>query len=97
MVVAFRSVAARCLLLPFPQSLTSNHLLSQIENIKLVALLGSKPGLEKVAADCPGLEIFVGAVDDEVSLLFLLFSCSLFFQHLVLTFAAYLNSSPNKA
>ncbi|KAK4050862.1 hypothetical protein OIV83_003284 [Microbotryomycetes sp. JL201] len=34
-----------------------------IENIKLLVLLGSKPGLDKVAKECPGLEIFVGAVD----------------------------------
>jgi hypothetical protein len=39
---------------------------TQIENIKLLVLLGSQPGLEKVAAECPGLEIFVGGVDEQV-------------------------------
>ncbi|KAI5474979.1 uracil phosphoribosyltransferase [Pseudohyphozyma bogoriensis] len=39
----------------------------KIENIKLLVLLGSKPGLDKVAAECPGLEIFVGAVDEELT------------------------------
>lgn len=38
-----------------------------VKNIKLLVLLGSKPGLEKVAAACPGLEIFVGGVDDVLS------------------------------
>ncbi|KAM0753754.1 Armadillo/beta-catenin/plakoglobin [Meredithblackwellia eburnea MCA 4105] len=39
----------------------------KIENIKLLVLLGSKPGLDKVAAECPGLEIFVGAVDEQLT------------------------------
>ncbi|ORY89110.1 Armadillo/beta-catenin/plakoglobin [Leucosporidium creatinivorum] len=39
----------------------------KIENIKLLVLLGSKPGLEKVAAECPGLEIFVGGVDEQLT------------------------------
>lgn len=38
----------------------------KIENIKLLVLLGSKPGLDKVAEECPGLEIYVGGVDNEV-------------------------------
>lgn len=38
----------------------------QISNIKLLVLLGSKPGLDAVASACPGLEIFVGGVDDQV-------------------------------
>lgn len=39
----------------------------EVKNIKLLVLLGSKPGLEKVAEACPGLEIFVGGVDDVLS------------------------------
>ncbi|GAA5909966.1 hypothetical protein JCM5296_002547 [Sporobolomyces johnsonii] len=39
----------------------------QIENIKLLVLLGSQPGLDKVAAAYPGLEVFVGGVDDELT------------------------------
>ncbi|CEQ40752.1 SPOSA6832_02404, partial [Sporobolomyces salmonicolor] len=39
----------------------------QIENIKLLVLLGSKPGLDKVAAAYPGLEIFVGGIDDQLT------------------------------
>ncbi|GAA5992090.1 hypothetical protein JCM11641_002536 [Rhodosporidiobolus odoratus] len=38
-----------------------------ISQIKLVSILGSKPGLEKVAEAYPGLQIFVGGVDDELS------------------------------
>ncbi|KAK4703016.1 uracil phosphoribosyltransferase, partial [Phenoliferia sp. Uapishka_3] len=39
----------------------------KIENIKLLVLLGSKPGLEKVAEECPGLEIYVGGVDEQLT------------------------------
>ncbi|KAK4050707.1 hypothetical protein OIO90_004929 [Microbotryomycetes sp. JL221] len=39
----------------------------KIENIKLLVLLGSRPGLDKVARECPGLEIVVGAVDETLS------------------------------
>ncbi|GAA5858923.1 hypothetical protein JCM8547_007157 [Rhodosporidiobolus lusitaniae] len=38
-----------------------------ISQIKLVSVLGSKPGLEKVQAAYPGLEIIVGGVDEELS------------------------------
>ncbi|GAA6062839.1 hypothetical protein JCM10212_001845 [Sporobolomyces blumeae] len=38
-----------------------------IENIKLLVLLGSRPGLEKVAQAYPGLEIFVGAIDEQLN------------------------------
>ncbi|KAM0790870.1 hypothetical protein ACM66B_004711 [Microbotryomycetes sp. NB124-2] len=39
----------------------------KIENIKLLVLLGSKPGLDKLSTECPGLDIYVGAVDDVLS------------------------------
>jgi uracil phosphoribosyltransferase len=35
----------------------------KIENIKLLSILGSQPGLEKVMKEFPGLEIFVGGID----------------------------------
>ncbi|GAA5822085.1 hypothetical protein JCM3770_007012 [Rhodotorula araucariae] len=38
-----------------------------ISQIKLLSILGSKPGLQKVADAYPGLEIFACAVDDELS------------------------------
>lgn len=40
----------------------------RIDQIKLVVLLGSKPGLDAVASQCPGLEIFVAGVDEKVCL-----------------------------
>ncbi|GAA5959795.1 hypothetical protein JCM3765_000106 [Sporobolomyces pararoseus] len=39
----------------------------KIENIKLLSILGSKPGLEKVSQAYPGLEIYVGGIDEELS------------------------------
>ena len=33
----------------------------------MLVLLGSKPGLDHVAAECPGLEIFVGGVDEQLT------------------------------
>lgn len=42
--------------------------LIQIEQIKLLVLLGSEPGLTHVAQSCPaGLEIFVAGVDKELT------------------------------
>ncbi|GAA5823919.1 hypothetical protein JCM11251_003346 [Rhodosporidiobolus azoricus] len=38
-----------------------------ISQIKLVSILGSKPGLEKVAAEYPGLDIYVGGVDETLT------------------------------
>lgn len=38
-----------------------------IESIKLIGLLGSKAGVDAVAAACPGLDVFVGAVDEQLS------------------------------
>lgn len=38
-----------------------------IENIKLLSILGSKPGLERVATAYPGLEIYVGGIDEVLS------------------------------
>ncbi|TNY20559.1 Armadillo/beta-catenin/plakoglobin [Rhodotorula diobovata] len=39
-----------------------------ISQIKLLSILGSRPGLQKVAEAYPGLEIYACAVDDEVRL-----------------------------
>lgn len=39
----------------------------QISQIKLLSVLGSKQGLEKVAAAYPGLQIYTCAVDEVVS------------------------------
>ncbi|GAA5894115.1 hypothetical protein JCM6882_007987 [Rhodosporidiobolus microsporus] len=38
-----------------------------ISQIKLVSILGTKPGLEKVAAAYPGLEIYVGGIDEQLT------------------------------
>ncbi|UZJ55057.1 hypothetical protein CBS101457_004377 [Exobasidium rhododendri] len=38
-----------------------------LDKIKLLCVLGSKPGLESVLKACPGLEIWVGAVDPTLS------------------------------
>jgi len=38
-----------------------------VQNIKLLAVLASETGLKRVAAEFPGLEIWVSAVDNELT------------------------------
>jgi uracil phosphoribosyltransferase len=37
------------------------------EQIKLVSILGSKEGVDHVQAECPGVEIFIGTIDNELT------------------------------
>lgn len=37
------------------------------EQIKIVSILGSKTGVEHVQAEFPGVDIWIGAVDDELT------------------------------
>ena len=34
-----------------------------MKSIKVVSIIASMPGLERVLQQCPGLEVFVGAAD----------------------------------
>lgn len=38
-----------------------------ISNIKLLCVVASMPGLQQIMRECPGLEIFVAAVDQELN------------------------------
>lgn len=38
-----------------------------VNRIKLLAVLASMPGLQKILRECPGLEIYVAAVDQELT------------------------------
>lgn len=38
----------------------------KIQQIKLITILASMPGLKSVLNDCPGLEIWCGTVDQEL-------------------------------
>ncbi|GAA5822728.1 hypothetical protein JCM5353_000645 [Sporobolomyces roseus] len=39
----------------------------KIENIKLLSILGSKPGLQKISESYPALQVYVAGVDDVLS------------------------------
>lgn len=36
-------------------------------HIKIISILGSKAGVEHVTAEFPDVEIFIGAIDDELT------------------------------